>query len=168
MKTHRHQGFCCAPPGSRTQNLRIKSPAQPVRPVLSSPQNRGFVRNAVQGVLPNPPQSGEFVAKLVARDRASCRGDWACSSVCSSARCGLRREAVHLTTASHPSRHGRLGVGSTMSMMPMPNCRSSSEMSSIYTESMRFLGETSWLVMSGDHQSDLCVASFEHDGSDDQ
>ena len=70
MKTGRYLAFCSAPPGSRTQNLRIKSPAQPVRPVLPSPQNTGFVRIAVQGVLPNPPQSGEFVAKLVARDRS--------------------------------------------------------------------------------------------------
>ncbi len=62
---------CCAPPGSRTQNLRIKSPAQLVRPVLPSPQNRGFVQKSVQGVLPNPPQSGEFVAEIVARLRAS-------------------------------------------------------------------------------------------------
>ena len=38
--------------------------------MLPSPQNTGFVRIAVQGVLPNPPQSGEFVAKLVARDRS--------------------------------------------------------------------------------------------------
>ena len=31
-----------APPGSRTQNLRIKSPVPSVRPVLGSPRNRGF------------------------------------------------------------------------------------------------------------------------------
>ena len=67
MKTGCELVLRCAPPGSRTQNLRIKSPAQPVRPVLSSPQTRGFVRNSVQGMLPNPPQSGEFVANLVAR-----------------------------------------------------------------------------------------------------
>jgi hypothetical protein len=73
MKTGCDQALWSAPPGSRTQNLRIKSPAQPVRPLLSSPQNRAFVRLAVQGVLPNPPQSGEFVAKLVARLRASWR-----------------------------------------------------------------------------------------------
>ena len=66
------QAFCSTPPGSRTQNLRIKSPAQPVRPVLHSPQNRRFVRIIVQEVLPNPPQSGEFVAKLVARLRPAC------------------------------------------------------------------------------------------------
>ena len=41
--------------------------------MLRSPQNRGFVRLAVQGVLPNPPQSGEFVAKLVARLEADRR-----------------------------------------------------------------------------------------------
>ncbi len=58
------QAFCCAPPGSRTQNLRIKSPAQPVRPMLRSPQSTGFVRIAIQGVLPSPAQSEEFVAKL--------------------------------------------------------------------------------------------------------
>ena len=67
MKPRRELVLCCAPPGSRTQNLRIKSPAPSVRRVLPSPQNRRFVRNAVQGVLPNPPQSGEFVARLVAR-----------------------------------------------------------------------------------------------------
>ncbi len=69
MKHALDQAFCCAPPGSRTQNLRIKSPAPPVRPVLRSPQNRPFVQNAVQVVLPSPAQSGEFVARLVARLR---------------------------------------------------------------------------------------------------
>lgn len=37
--------------------------------VSTVPQNRHFVRIAVQGVLPNPQQSGEFVARLVARLR---------------------------------------------------------------------------------------------------
>jgi hypothetical protein len=60
--------------------VRIKSPAPSVRRVLRSPQKGPFVRIAVQGVLPNPPQSGEFVAKLVARleaARGGCRGfEW--------------------------------------------------------------------------------------------
>ena len=60
-------GFEVRPRGSRTLNLRIKSPTPSVRRVLRSSQNRAFVRMTVQGVLPNPRESGEFVAKLVAR-----------------------------------------------------------------------------------------------------
>ena len=86
------QGLCCAPPGSRTQNLRIKSPEQPVRPVLRSPQNAGFVRLAVQGVLPNPPQSGEFVAKLVARLRQPWRRR--CRPLCLVAASSCQRSVV--------------------------------------------------------------------------
>ena len=55
---------CGAPPGIRTQNLRIKSPERTVQRVGSGALTWGSVRTVVRLALFGVPQSVQFGAKL--------------------------------------------------------------------------------------------------------
>ena len=79
--------------------------------MLGSPRNRGFVRIAVQRVLPNPPQSGEFVAKLVARLNGL-RDQGRRSGFCRSARRAAVSSRTWLWERPSLSNHGRVHRGS--------------------------------------------------------